>query len=166
MKKTILAIVAMTFVVIGSIATAATKIEKSIWDCALTFKASGGGVQILVGHFSLSGPGEISCIDIAGNTEVLPVKVTITAAPVAANVAIGYFQMQGLATGIGVASGPRALLGNYVTASAEGALILGGAINLSVKGGNEAITMDVGVGVTEGLGVQLGLNQLKIQARE
>lgn len=166
MKKTMFALIAVTIASICSSAFAGSQIQKPLWDCALTFNASGGGVQILIGHFSLSGPGEISCIDIAGNTEVLPVKVTLAAATLAANVAVGYFKMQGLATGIGVAAGPHALLGKYVTASAEGALILGGAVNLSVKGGAEAITMDIGVGVTEGLGIQLGLNQLKIEARK
>ncbi len=166
MKKTMLALVAATLAFAGSSAFAGPKIEKPLWDCALTFKAAGGGIQVIVGHFALSGPGEISCVDIAGNTEVLPVTVTIKAAPVAANVALGYFQMQGLATGVGVATGPAALLGNYVTVSAEGALVLGAAANLSLKGGREALTMDLGVGLTEGFGVQLGLNQLTITARK
>jgi len=166
MKKSMFALVSTVLAFTGGSAFATTPhIEKPIWDCALIFKASGAGVQVLVGHFSLTGPGQVRCVDIAGNTQILPVQVTISAAPLAANVAMGFFEMQGVATGLGVATGPKALLGNYTVVGAEGALVVGAGANLSVHGGAEAVTMNLGVALTEGFGVQLGLNQMTIQTR-
>lgn len=163
MKKWLLAILAM-----GTMASfsAHADVQKPIWDCALTFTAKGGGAQLIIGKFQLSGPGNIRCVDVAGNTEVLPVRVLMGGALVAANVAVGYFHLAGVASGIGVASGPQALLGNYVIVGAQAGLIVGAGANFSIHGGSEAVTLNLGVNVLSGLGAQVGITGVRIVAAQ
>lgn len=163
MKNTILTLIA-ALAFTGITANASNKIEKPIWDCSLTFHAKGGGIQLILGSFNLSGPGKIRCIDIAGNQQDMDVKVSLGARPVALNIAIGKMQLAGIATGIGVASGPEALLGTYYTASANAAVLLGVGANMSLHGGAEAVTLNLGVNLVQGAGFQMGLNRLTIES--
>jgi hypothetical protein len=148
----------------ASSAARADQVTAPLFQCALTFEAEGGGVQIIAGFFKLSGEGKIRCLDIAGNIEEIPVKVTLKTKPLALNVGIGAFEMAGIATGVGVATGPEALLGKYIVADAQAAIGVGVGANLSVRGGSEALTMNLGVNVTKGLGLQVGVTQMKIEA--
>jgi hypothetical protein len=163
MKKWLLAILAM-----GTMASfsANADVQKPVWDCALTFTAKGGGAQLIIGKFEMTGPGNIRCVDVAGNTEVLPVRVLMGGALVAANVAVGYFHLAGVASGIGVASGPQALLGNYVIVGAQAGLIVGAGANFSIHGGAEAVTLNLGVNVLSGLGAQVGVTGVRIVAAQ
>ncbi len=166
MKNIMFALAAATIALAGSSAFAGPKLEQPLWTCALTFSAAGGGFQVLIGHYKMSGPGEINCVDIAGNTEKLPVTVSFGTSPVAANLALAQFQMVGLATGIGVATGPQALLGKYYTVSAQGAFAVGASANLAVRGGAEVATLNVGLGLIAGAGAQLGFTKMRIEARK
>ena len=143
--------------------TAKADVQQPIWNCALTFQADGGGLQFLVGAFKLSGPCQIRCLDIAGNHQDLDVKVTMASGPIAPNIAIGEFEMLGLASGIGVAKGPEALLGKYLTASADVAVVVGVGANVAFHGGAEALTLNVGMNLVKGFGLQAGFNQVKIE---
>ncbi len=142
------------------------ELKQPFFDCALTFKAQGGGIQLVVGSFKLQGPGKIRCVDIAGNTQEIDVKVTFGGKHLAPNLAIGRFHLAGVATGIGVASGPEALLGTYYTAGGRAAFIVGAGANLAVHGGAEALTMNLGLSLERGVGLQLGLNRMKIEAAQ
>lgn len=162
MKKMIMGLVMLSSFV-GFSAMASGQIEKPLWQCGLTFKAQGGGVQFIVGSFKMRGPGTIRCVDIAGNTQVMDVKVTLGGRPLAANVALGKFRIAGLATGLGVATGPEALLGRYYTVGAQGAVLVGAGANMAFHGGAEAVTLNLGVALEKGLGVQVGLNRMMIE---
>lgn len=163
MKKWLVAILTL-----GTLAafSAHADVQKPVWDCALTFTAKGGGVQVILGKFQLSGPGNVRCVDVAGNTEVMPVRVIMGGSLVAANVALGYFHLAGVASGIGVASGPQALLGNYVVVGAQAGFIVGAGANFSIHGGSEAVTLNLGVNVLSGLGAQVGITGVRIVAAQ
>lgn len=163
MKKLIVAL--FTFGILAA-ASAHADVQQPVWQCALTFTASGGGVQIIVGEFRMSGPGKISCVDVAGNTQVMPVTVIMGGSVVAANAGIGYFKLAGAASGIGVASGPQDLLGGYVNAGAEVGVIVGGGANLSLHGGHSAVTLNLGLNVLAGLGLQVGITGVEIASAE
>jgi hypothetical protein len=156
----------LTLVALGTLAafSAHAEVNKPVWDCALTFTAKGGGVQVIVGKFQLSGPGNIRCVDVAGNTQVLPVRVIMGGSWLAPSVGAGYLHLAGVASGIGVAHGPQALLGRYVVAGAQVGIIVGAGANFSVHGGNEAVTLNLGVNVTRGLGAQVGITGVRILA--
>jgi hypothetical protein len=137
-----------------------------LWTCNMTFKAKGGGFQIIVGKFELNGPGVIRCVDIQGHRENLNVNVRLGASPVALNVAMGGMKIYGTATGIGLARGPRGLLGKYALADAQASFFLGAGGSVALHGGREAVTVNVGVDLIEGVGFQAGLNKLTITAAD
>ena len=139
-------------------------IKAPLWECALTFDAKGGGFQVLVGEFKLTGTGTINCIDLAGNKEALPVVVTMHSSPLALNVGVGHFHIAGLATGIGLESGPQGLLGDYLTADAEASFIVGAGAEVALHGGCEGVTINVGVSMLRGIGFDLGVNKFTISA--
>ena len=90
MKKmiaSVFAVVALGFMTSAAQAAPA-EIRRPLWDCALTFRAQGAGLQIIVGSYELQGPGEISCLDVEGNREVLPVTVTLGGEHLAARFAV------------------------------------------------------------------------------
>ncbi len=166
MKATILTILAAASL-ITSQAFAGNRVEKPVWQCALSFQAKGGGLQVIVGKFELSGPGKVSCVDVAGNTQKMDVKVTLGGSPVALNVGFGKFEIAGVATGIGVSTTPEALMGKYYVANAQAALLAGAGASFSVhaadRGEDEALTLNVGVSMAKGTGLQLGVTKMKIE---
>lgn len=168
MKKSVIAVLAALSLtsVVAQAAKNEERVEKPLWECALSFKAEGGGLQVIIGSFKLSGPGTISCVDVAGNTQQMKVKVTMGGSPIAANVAVGHFKVAGVATGIGLATNPEALLGKYYTAGGQVALLAGAGANFAVHGGAEAVTLNVGVSLARGAGLQLGVNKMRITAAE
>ena len=166
MKKTLLGLLMMvTSVGLSAKAEVSTnELKQPFYECALTFKAQGGGIQLIVGSYKLTGRGTIHCKDIAGNEKNINVKVTFGGSPVAPNIAIGTFRVAGIATGIGVASGPEALLGTYYTVGGRAALIVGAGAVAAVHGGKEAVTMNLAMSLERGIGIQAGFNKMTIEA--
>lgn len=162
MKKTILGF-AMLVSMFSFSAQANDRIEAPIYTCALSFEAKGGGLQIVVGSFKLKGEGAIHCVDVEGNTEEIPVKVTMGGPLVAPNIGFGVFNVRGLATGIGLSTGPEALLGKYYMVGGRVAWIVGAGANLAVHGGAEALTLNLALSLESGAGLQVGVNRLKIE---
>jgi hypothetical protein len=145
--------------------TAQAQVEAPVWNCSLTFDVAGGGLRLLVGQFKLEGPGEIVCADIAGNVENLPVYVTIGAAPVSFSFGIGYMQVAGLATGVGIAGQPTDLLGTYVVGSVRGALVVGAGADMALHASERSLTLNAAVQVVAGAGLNIGFDQLTIERR-
>ena len=140
-------------------------VQSPLYNCALTFEAAGGGFQLLIGYFKLKGQGTLRCADVTGNTQDFPVRVRLGGSPLAARLAVvPYMRIQGVSTGIGLAGAPQTLFGHYAVANASAALIVGGTANLALHGTRSALTLNVGVGVTEGLGAEIGLSDFEIEA--
>lgn len=97
-----------------------------LWTCQLNFDAQGGGVQLIVGSYELRGGGELRCNDVYGNTQILPVGVRIGGSPIALRAAVGQFCVSGVASGVGYATDPSALLGKYQTVGAAAAIGIAG----------------------------------------
>ena len=159
----------MTLIAVASLAGFSARadenrVEKPLWDCALTFQAEGGGIQILVGYYKLEGTGHVRCVDIAGNKQVIPVKVTLGGSPIAPTIAVGHFRVVGLASGVGLATRPEALLGKYYTVGARAGVVLGAGAQLAVRGGSESVTLNLALNVLEGIGLEVGFNKFKLEA--
>lgn len=163
MRKLLLAMVAVSGLFAGY-AHAQNEVQAPLWQCALTFNAHGGGAQLIVGTFKMKGNGNIRCLDIAGNTEVIPVRVTLATRPIALNAALGAFTFAGVSSGVGVASGPEALLGTYYTYSTNGAFLVGYGTNISIHGGAEAVNLNLGLNAIGGIGAQYGITKVTIEA--
>jgi hypothetical protein len=160
MKKVSALFAVLAMMGLSSMANA--DVKAPLWDCALSFSAQGGGLQIGIGSFELSGPGQIACVDIAGNTQSIPVQVRVGGAPVSLKIAFGEMTLFGLAKGIGVAGQPSDLIGTYFVAGAQGAVAAGVGAELALHGSQNALTLNLGAQLVSGLGLNVGLDQVEI----
>ena len=162
MKKVslILAATALMF----STQMASAQVEAPVWNCTLAFNIKGGGLKLLVGSFKLRGPGEINCVDIAGNVEQLPVWVEMGGAPISFSAGIGRLHLVGLATGVGIAGQPQDLLGTYLVGSIRGSLIVGAGADLALHAAERAVTLNAAVQAIAGFGGNIGLDTMTIDA--
>ena len=152
-------------VTLGLFATSAHA-QEPIWTCGLNFNAAGGGVQLIIGHFELQGPGEVSCIDVAGHTETFPVTVKMGAQPIAPFAGIGMFKMSGAATGVGYLAAPSDIIGQYLTLDGSVAVGLGVGASIAFRAADQrALTLNVSVKTMTGLGADVGLNYFRIERR-
>ena len=161
MKKVLLTVLAAATVFAS---TSQAEIKSPVWTCGLTFRAAGGGLQAVVGLYRIAGRGHISCVDVRGNTEVIPVKVTLSTRFIAPNLAAGYFAIAGASSGVGLATRPEALLGKYYALSANDAFIVGTGSHVSIHGGAEAVNLNLGLNLVAGFGTQFGINKVTIEA--
>lgn len=140
-------------------------VKAPVFECALTFKAKGAGIQVIVGSFELTGRGRINCVDAAGNTESLPVNVRLGTRKVAPVIGVGVLKVAGAATGVGFANGPEDLLGTYVAAGARGAFVLGAGAQIALHGTDNAATLSGTLQAVGGLGFQVGVDFVEVSAR-
>ncbi len=163
MKRIITLALASAAIMTASAAQA--EVEAPLYSCALTFNVKGGGIKVFVGHFRLRGPGEINCIDLAGNVETIPVNVVMGGSPISLGVGAGYMNLAGLATGIGLSGSPQDLLGTYFAGSMRGSLLVGAGAELALHAADRALTLNASVQAVSGLGANVGFDYLNISAR-
>jgi hypothetical protein len=161
MKK-ISALFALAAMVFGT-QFAQADVKAPLWNCAVSFNVEGGGLKVIVGSFALEGQGKISCMDVAGNTEEIPVYVTVGGRPLSLGIGAGHLQLVGLATGIGLAGQPSDLLGTYVVAGVRGAIFLGGGADVALHATHRSITVNASIQAVSGLGLNAGIDRLTIE---
>jgi Protein of unknown function (DUF992) len=135
---------------------------RPLFECALDFQMKGGGVQVLVGYFKMKGPGELRCSDVNGHESHYPVDVEMGGTPIALRVAAGYFELRGLASGIGVTRSPHDIFGSYAALDANAAVLAGAGAKIAFHDTRKAINLDVALAVEGGIGVDLAIDQLNI----
>lgn len=139
------------------------QVQAPIWDCTLSFDVDGGGLKVFAGHFQMTGEGYISCNDIHGNYEDIPVFVTLgSQKPLSLNISAGKLRLMGLAKGVGVATQPSDLLGDYLVAGITGSLFFGGGINLAAHNSVNSTTLNLSLQLASGFGFSLGVDYLSI----
>lgn len=160
MKK----VIALAFVLFTSALMApAAQAHPVPMSCKLNFKMKGGGFQIVVGHFKLSGTGRLDCVNIYGETESHRVKVTFGGHPVAARVGIGHFHVRGIAGSIGLDHGLEDLFGRYLLAGGQVAIGHGVGASFAVQNPLSGLNMSVSLSGITGFGGEVGLSSFKIQ---
>lgn len=133
------------------------------WACSLTFQGRATGVRLILGFFNFNGTGDLRCTDGAGRHAYYPVRVTMRAAPISPGISLGSYELYGNAGSISLFNrSPRALLGTYGIAQAQGAIIAGAGVITAVKVGDPQLAVKVSVQFAEGLGFNLGLNRMVI----
>ena len=157
MKKFLVAVLMLA----GSLAQA--EVKNPLYTCAMAFDIKGGGAQFVVGHYLLTGKGKLVCTDIQGNRSELPLKVTMGGA-VEPSIGFGYAHIVGLATGIGVSKNPNELLGDYVVAGGQAALVVGAGAQVALHAADKALTLNADLQLVKGLGLNIGLNSVRIEA--
>lgn len=138
-----------------------------LWNCGLTFKAKTRGIQVLVGNFTATGKGTIRCLNVTGETIVLPVNVQLGGDKFAANIAVGKMQLFGVSHNITLfTDDPEAVLGKYRIASLQGALGYGVGSFTGVHSNIPSLRFVLSLQTTKGLGINLGFNKLRLTLEE
>lgn len=159
MKKIILAVMLL----LGSLAQAQVPAAEAPFVCSLAFDVAGGGIQVIVGNYKLVGTGTLSCSDKNGVMAPIPLKITM-GGPVQGTVAVGVARVMGVATGIGLASSPAEILGDYVVVGGQVALMLGVGAHVALHSAAQALTLNADLQLIQGVGFNIGINTLKIEA--
>lgn len=161
MKKISVIIALLSFMGFTQIAQA--QVTAPVWNCTLNFDVQGGGLKFIVGHFKLQGYGQINCMDIQGNMDMIPVHVTLGGTPVSLSAGIGTLRLSGIAAGIGVAGQPDDLLGSYIIAGIRGSIFAGAGADLALHAQYGSVTFNASVQALSGLGFNMGVDYLLIE---
>lgn len=137
-----------------------------LFNCNLSFTASGKSVYLVAGYTRAKGTGTLSCYDyLTGNTEHIPVKVSVKG--LGLGIGVTGINISGSAVGIGIKKNPESLLGTYVQAKAGAAIGNGvgasAGLRFSLKKGAALIT--VAVNAQSGLGAGVDILSVDIEKR-
>ncbi|UOF01259.1 hypothetical protein [Bdellovibrio reynosensis] len=135
------------------------------WVCGLAFKGTSKGLKIIVGHFKTVAYGHLKCKGLLGKTYSQRVMVSIGHHWIGPTAGIGYFKMAGVSSEISLFNKhPEAILGKYLVAQGEAAIIGGVGAFTAVKVGVPQIAANVSLQLLKGFGVQVGIDGLHISA--
>jgi hypothetical protein len=156
----------LTAIVAGAATAEAKEMTTAYpYQCAITFTAKGGGLQVVVGEFTLKGTGNIRCADASGATLVIPVNVTLGGKSVAARVAAGYLEVAGTATGVGYLTGPAALMGTYALVGAQAAVVVGAGAQFTAHSSTSNVSLGLNLQASRGFGLNVGYANLVVTPR-
>lgn len=160
--KTLLSTLALA--AIGTLSAPAQASEGPLWVCHLGFKGEAKGLQVIVGKFDISGKGEINCVDPIGRTQTLPVKIKMSSAPLAPRVAFGKFDVIGSSAEISLFNNdPHDMLGRYVVAQAQGAILGGVGVVTGAHVGVPDLSLQLSLQFIKGFGVNVGITTMKVE---
>lgn len=138
-------------------------VSSILYNCNLNFSAKGQSVAIGIGFTRIHGTGQIRCYDLlTGVTETIPVRVQGRGPSLGLKVA--GFNISGGATGLGLSSGPRSLLGSYAGVRGSVAVVKGVGATLAIRLARSNLTINVAVNAESGIGA--GLDALVLDLRE
>jgi hypothetical protein len=133
------------------------------WACSLSFRGTGSGLKIIVGRYHFVGHGRLNCTNVTGHKASYKVRITMRTAILSPGVSIGKFEMQGRSAEISLLnSSPRALLGDYLIAQGNGAIVRGVGAITAVKVGTPQVAVKVSLQFLKGFGINLALNKMNI----
>lgn len=161
MKK-VMAIVA----ILVTLSTSAHASESVVpaWVCHLNFEGKAQGFQVILGKAKAYATGVLTCVS-AFAVEEIPVNITLGSKFVSPRVAIGKLAFSGQSLQIGLLTNdPKDLLGSYAVVQGQAAIGIGAGVMTAIHTSLPAITINVALQFTKGLGVNAGLTHMKIEA--
>jgi hypothetical protein len=146
-----------------AVATEAGKVEsKVLFNCNLSFTATGRSAYIVIGGTNIQGTGMMTCYDFLKNViEDIPIKVTIRGPGV--GIGITGLNISGGQRGLGINESPDSLLGDYLVLRGNAAVGVGGAASTGIRIGKGSIQLTAQVEATSGLGAGLDLLTFSIE---
>jgi hypothetical protein len=161
MKKLILsAIVTMMM----SLTTQASDALIPAWACNINFKAHAQGFQVILGKFSVKGHGVLRCVSPFEEVRTIPVRINLSTKFFAPRVALGKFDIYGETAQIGLfANEPEDLLGTYIVAQGQGALIAGAGAMTAVRATIPHLSLQVSVQFVKGFGLNAGITTMTVE---
>lgn len=141
----------------------ANAFEAPAWACSLSFKGVAKGLKVIVGDYKFSGKGNLLCVSPTGTTEEYPVKVSMDAAALSPQISFGYMQLTGQAVEFSLLNmNPEDVLGTYHVLQGQAAIAGGVGVITAAKVGLPQLAIQVSLQFARGLGINLGLNKMKI----
>ena len=142
------------------------EVESPAWVCTMNFNGRAVGARLIVGKYRFNGKGTLSCVNPTGQTERIPVLVTMRAKPISLGASLGYMDLYGQTAEVAVVAnksrGAHAMLGDYYVAQAEAALIGGAGVITAVHAQNSALSLKLALQLTKGFGINLGFDRLRV----
>lgn len=147
-------------------ATTKGEVETAIlFNCNVSFHASGKSAYLGIGYTYIKGSGMMSCYDYVENVvEEIPLKVKIKGP--GAGLGVTGLNISGGQTGIGLNESPDALLGKYVMVRGNGAIGVGGALSTGLRISKGSFQLALQIESTSGLGVGLDLLTVELDRDE
>lgn len=157
MKKALLAFA----IILGT--ASAQAYEAPAWACNLSFKGVAKGFKVILGSYQFNGKGDLKCVSFSGETAHYPVNVTMKAKPLSPQVAFGRIALIGQALEISLFDAdPESILGNYLVAQAQGAVIAGAGIITATRIDLPTFAVKIALQFAKGFGVNVGLTKMNI----
>lgn len=134
------------------------------WACAMKFTGTSKGFKIIIGSFKTVAYGTLSCKGIH-KTYSRKIKLEIGHHWIGPTAGIGWFKLAGKSAKISLLNAdPSVLLGKYLVAQGEAAIIGGVGAFTAVKVGLPQLAVDISLQLLKGIGVQVGIDKLRITA--
>lgn len=133
------------------------KVETAIlFNCNVSFHATGRSAYIVLGFTKLEGRGVMSCYDFVHNVvEEIPLRVTVRGPGV--GLGITGINISGARAGIGLNGSPDALLGKYLVVRGSAAVGVGAAAGVGLRISKGAFDISVQIEGASGLGAGVDL---------
>jgi|GEM_PF-2995833 hypothetical protein len=133
-----------------------------LFNCSVSFSATGQSAYLGIGYTQISGTGTMTCYDYLKNTtEKIPLKVTIKGP--GAGLGVTGLSISGGQGGIGLNSSPEALLGRYLVLRGNAAVGAGGALSSGIRIGNGSFYLTAQIEGTSGLGFGVDLLSFELE---
>ncbi|MFS4458710.1 hypothetical protein [Bdellovibrio sp. HCB2-146] len=134
------------------------------WTCGVKFTGTSKGFKIIIGSFKTVAYGTLKCVGLK-RTYTQKVKVEIGHHWIGPTAGIGYFKLAGKALEISLLNAdPSVILGKYLVAQGEAAIIGGVGAFTAVKVGLPQLALNVSLQLLKGFGVQVGIDKMRISA--
>lgn len=159
--KSVLVAMAMVF---GLGLTTQAKADIPAWACNMTFKGKATGVKLILGKYHFNGTGDLRCISASGVKESYPITLKMKSKFIGPQVSLSKMELTGVATNIALfTNNPKDLLGNYLVAQGQAAVVGGVGVLAAAHTDIPAITLNLSLQFTKGFGINLGFDKLKIE---
>lgn len=165
-KKILAGFVSLASMGVLSSSTAAAEMGKVetpiLFNCNVSFHATGRSAYFLLGYTNIDGSGMMSCYDFAENVvEEIPLKVKVRGP--GAGLGITGLNISGGQAGIGLNSSPDALLGEYLVVRGNAAVGVGGAASSGIRIAKGAFYLTVQIEANSGLGAGVDLLSFELK---
>ena len=146
------------------------ELRSPAWVCSMNFNGRAVGARLIVGFYKFNGRGTLNCVNPTGQTQSIPVKVSMRAKPLSLGASLGFMDLYGQSAEIalvaGANRGPETMLGDYLVGSANAAIIGGAGIVTAVHAQNRSLALKLALQLTKGFGVKLGIDRLRVTLDE